>query len=290
MTRLWLDTDIGSDVDDAVALLCALRHPEIRLVGVSTVFRRVDLRAWIVEEMLRRAGASGVPVMPGAMGTFDGAYGPGEEKPAQAEGAPPMEALSPEQDGERIEAIARAMGAIPGEFHLLTIGPLTNLGHLVVKHPEVRGKWQSVTCMAGHLERPEYNVQCDVRGAAEAFRKLGPRVVGFEACDDVLPRAEVEEALDPSDPASAFLLECYRLYRGQPGWHKDPETAPMTLFDAITLLSLIREEWYDFQDLRVMVEKDGRLRLTDDGAAVRYAATSDWGKIKPVIVGLLRGG
>ena len=35
--RLWIDTDVGTNPDDAVALLCALAHPEVDLVGVSTV-------------------------------------------------------------------------------------------------------------------------------------------------------------------------------------------------------------------------------------------------------------
>ncbi len=34
--RLWVDTDVGTNPDDAVALLCARRHPDVLLVGVST--------------------------------------------------------------------------------------------------------------------------------------------------------------------------------------------------------------------------------------------------------------
>ena len=34
--RLWIDTDIGDNPDDAVALLCAAAHPDVELVGVST--------------------------------------------------------------------------------------------------------------------------------------------------------------------------------------------------------------------------------------------------------------
>ena len=51
----------------------------------------------------------------------------------------------------------------------------------------------------------------------------------------------------------------------------------------------VRADLFPFQDLRLFVEKDGRLRLTDDGAPVKYAASSDWGAIKPIITGLLRG-
>ena len=36
--KIWLDTDIGGDIDDALALLLAMASKEVELVGVSTVF------------------------------------------------------------------------------------------------------------------------------------------------------------------------------------------------------------------------------------------------------------
>ena len=46
-SKVWLDTDIGSDVDDAVALTLALLSPEIELIGISTVYGDVSLRSRI---------------------------------------------------------------------------------------------------------------------------------------------------------------------------------------------------------------------------------------------------
>jgi len=34
---LWIDTDIGSDIDDAVCVFSAIHHPRVELLGVSTV-------------------------------------------------------------------------------------------------------------------------------------------------------------------------------------------------------------------------------------------------------------
>jgi inosine-uridine nucleoside N-ribohydrolase len=45
--RLWIDTDVGTNPDDAVALLCAAAHPDVELVGVSTVDGDTDWRAEI---------------------------------------------------------------------------------------------------------------------------------------------------------------------------------------------------------------------------------------------------
>ena len=51
---VWLDTDIGGDVDEAAALLCTIRHPAIHLIGVCTVLNRVEINTWIAREMLDR--------------------------------------------------------------------------------------------------------------------------------------------------------------------------------------------------------------------------------------------
>jgi inosine-uridine nucleoside N-ribohydrolase len=291
MLRIWLDTDIGSDVDDAVALLCALRHPAVELIGVSTVWRRVDIRAWLAREMLARAGADGVHVLPGAMAPLSAAEHGEEEMPSHGRLAPPMRPPDPSGDDSRIETIAQTMVSAAEPFHLVAVGPLTNVARLLDHHPGITGQWQAVTCMAGRLEGdPEYNVACDPGAAGAVLHGLEPRFVGIEACSDTLSRKETEEVLDASEPASAFLLECYREYRAHPGWHGDPESAPLTLFDPISLLSLVQPEAFDFQSLRLRVERDGRLCLTDDGSPVAYAARSDWGALKPSITELLRGG
>jgi purine nucleosidase len=52
MTRLWIDTDIGDDPDDTVALWCAARIQGAELVGVSTVDGDVDRRAALVRVLL----------------------------------------------------------------------------------------------------------------------------------------------------------------------------------------------------------------------------------------------
>ena len=60
-----MDTDLGTDVDDALALAYALRHPDIELVGISTVFGDVALRTRMVEALLEIAGVREIPVVTG---------------------------------------------------------------------------------------------------------------------------------------------------------------------------------------------------------------------------------
>ena len=47
-----LDTDIGSDIDDAMALLLCLRRQDFPLVAITTVYNCVELRARIAKKML----------------------------------------------------------------------------------------------------------------------------------------------------------------------------------------------------------------------------------------------
>ncbi len=290
--NIWLDTDIGSDVDDAVALLCMLRHPEARLVGISTVMHRVEINAWLCEEMLRRARRAGIPVLSGSavpLGGDPAAEDASDWAPSHAALVPPLPRLSARDDARRVAAIAEAMAVVTEPYHLLTIGPLTNIGRLLSDHPEVAYRWLSVTCMGGRLEDgAEYNVQCDAVAARVVVDRTAPTMVGLEASTYTLTREETESALDPAVPASAFLLDCYREYRGNADWLEGKNKAPLTLYDAITFIAMVRPELFTFQQVNVLVEQDGRLRLTDDGSPVRYATQCDWERTKATILCLMR--
>ncbi len=298
MLNVWVDTDIGDDIDDVVALWVAARHPQLRLVGVSTVYGPVMARAWLAGELLRRLGSK-APVLPGAAMPLQGSE-PSLQANSYLRLVPPeIFSAPPGEDAAGISLVASAMLALPEPFHLVTIGAMSNAARLTRDHPGVRKRWLSVTCMAGRLEEdPEYNVWCDHEAAAIVFRESAPRVVGLEASSHTLPRTEVEVLVSPTDPASvprgvlsgaqrgsgAFLLDCYREYREYRAHHENP---PLTLYDPITVLSLAHPEAFDFQSLRVLVEGEGRLRLTDDGYQVQYALSSDWPRLKPVVADLL---
>ncbi len=72
MIPIILDTDIGGDVDDALALAFALNCPEISLAGVTTVNTDPARRARIAGKMLDVYGRCDVPVAPGSKAMFDG--------------------------------------------------------------------------------------------------------------------------------------------------------------------------------------------------------------------------
>src|SRR4051812_44316862 len=63
--RVWIDTDIGDDPDDAVALTLAVRHPAVDLAGISTVYGDVEDRARQARALLDALGRPDVAVHPG---------------------------------------------------------------------------------------------------------------------------------------------------------------------------------------------------------------------------------
>ena len=60
-----IDTDLGDDIDDAFALCLAMRSPEIRVLGVTTVFRCAKYRAKMAKALLCAGGFSEIPVYAG---------------------------------------------------------------------------------------------------------------------------------------------------------------------------------------------------------------------------------
>ena len=61
--RVILDTDIGTDVDDLMALGLILGSPDIDLVGVTTVYGDTRLRAQLTTRVLQAAGRTERPII-----------------------------------------------------------------------------------------------------------------------------------------------------------------------------------------------------------------------------------
>ena len=54
--KVFLDTDIGTDIDDAVCLAYHLLHPDCDLLGITTVTGEAEKRAMLASAICRRAG------------------------------------------------------------------------------------------------------------------------------------------------------------------------------------------------------------------------------------------
>src|SRR3954447_11669552 len=67
-----LDTDIGTDVDDLLALALLVGAPEVQLIGVTTVYGDTVLRARMTRLVLDQMERRAVPIGIGARETLTG--------------------------------------------------------------------------------------------------------------------------------------------------------------------------------------------------------------------------
>ena len=166
MTKVLLDTDIGTDVDDAVALAYLLSHPDCELLGITTVTGESLKRASLASVLCQAAGRE-IPIYPGAELPMRGE----QRQPIAQQAAVlprwPHETRFPMNGA--VGFLADTIRSFPGEVTLLTIGPLTNAGLLFSQHPDVAGLLAGFVMMGGNFDetgpeaqRIEWNVAGDL--------------------------------------------------------------------------------------------------------------------------------
>ena len=173
-TKVLLDTDPGSDIDDALAISYLLKKPECELLGVTTVTGPVDKRASIVEILCHAAGRNDVPIHCGRSDVL--AYGPGQ--PAcphydSVSGTPHRTTWEPDS---AVDFLRRTIRAHPGEVTLLSVGPLSNVALLFAIDPEIPRLLKDFVSMAGVFDlKVDYEWNCGCDPVATAIVARTPR-------------------------------------------------------------------------------------------------------------------
>ena len=165
-TKVLLDTDIGSDIDDAVCLAYLLAQPECDLLGITTVSGEPVKRAMLASALCKVAGKE-VPIYPGCENPFLVT-----QLQPQAPQAAALERWAHETrfpSGEAVEFLRQTIRKNPGEVVLLTIGPLTNIGLLFAQDPEIPRLLKGLVLMCG-----VYTDRIDMQGQAEWNARLDP--------------------------------------------------------------------------------------------------------------------
>ena len=179
---LLLDTDIGSDIDDAVALAYLLRQPRCELLGITTVSGEPDKRAALADAVLRASGHSDVPVHVGLGAPLLAAPLQVRADHAEALAGVPHRTFGPENTA--VDFLRETIRRRPGEITLLAVGPLTNLGVLFALDPELPALLKQLVLMGGVYygrgydgSNAEWNIRNDPHAAAIVFRAPVPRLV-----------------------------------------------------------------------------------------------------------------
>ena len=214
-----LDTDIGTDIDDAVALAYLLRQPRCELLGITTVTGEADKRAMLADAVCRAAGRDEVPIHVGAQSPLI--------VPTKQPHAAQAEALTEQWPHRKfgtaptaVEFLRETIRARPGEITLLTIGPLTNIALLFALDPEIPGLLKQLVMMGGWFfarPAPEWNILNDPHAAQMVFAAPVPSLtaVGIDVTGQcTLPadecRRRFTEVGGPLAPVAAMAEVWFR--------------------------------------------------------------------------------
>ena len=277
MPRAFLiDTDTASD--DAVALIMALRAPDVHVVAITTVAGNVDVQQ-SARNALYTAELCGidVPVYAGADkplqrvyenatwfhgrdGLGDHGYPPPHKSPGKLHAA---------------DAIIEAIESNPG-LVLVTLAPLTNVALALSKRPDIADKVSRCVVMGGApccegnvTPAAEYNIWVDPEAARIVLRSdLPVELVGWQTSrgDAVLNEAEIARILGFNHPLGQFAIECNsharHAYKVQTG--EDGISLPDPVAMSIALDPAVGTQWSDhFVDVETKSELTRGMTVVD---------------------------
>lgn len=276
LQRIIIDTDIGSDIDDAMALALAMRSPEIQLEGVTTVYGDVDLRAKMAKKMLQLGKREDVRVYAGINNPL---LNNREIWMAGHEGIGLLtdEDVIEYDDQHAVDFIIETVMNNPGEITLVTIGPLTNIAASIVREPKVAENVKEIIMMGGvtrfgemgpEMRLVEHNIVCDPEAASVVFRSGAPIVmVGLDVTLKVIiteeERRKLHETGDPMNMALSRMMKRWFEYNNEQHTY---------MHDPLTVALVLDRSLVKTKKMKVQVEYDHRPRtgqtlatLAEDG-------------------------
>jgi inosine-uridine nucleoside N-ribohydrolase len=220
--RIILDTDPG--IDDAMAVLLALRSPELKVEAVTTVAGNVpvELGAENARKLVELAGRPDVIVAKGAarplqrtLITAEAIHGEnglgGVVLPAPKIGLDRRHA---------VQVIHDVIDANPGHITLVPVGPLTNVAMAFLEYPDLPAKTREIILMGGTVgagnatPAAEANIHQDAEAATIVFESGVPiLMVDLTACAQaLLTRNEASRLRGSADPAARFVAAISESY------------------------------------------------------------------------------
>lgn len=286
--KVILDTDIGTDVDDAIALTFGVKSPEIELLAVTTASGDAPFRAKIAKKMLRLLGREDVPVAAGVSSPLlqqdkettlghegQGILEPGEEVPGIS-------------SKHAVDLMRALVGASEEKVTVICIGAVSNLALLLILAPELKPNIEEIVLMGGAL-RPvmvggaqipshyETNFNNDPHAAGVVLRSGAPiRVVPAEVTfKAILHKESVERIRAKGSPAMTSLAVMCDIFHGfiAPFYEElgvdDAIVADMSvlLHDPLAFSAIINPGFLTFEKARInlVTGDDGKLYTVPHG-------------------------
>jgi inosine-uridine nucleoside N-ribohydrolase len=266
-SRVIIDTDPG--VDDALALLLAMRSPELKIEAITPVAGNVPLDLTLPNalRMVEIAGRTDIPVAAGARAPLmrrlvTATYAHGENGLG---GAVFPEPTTKPVAAPAAEIIRQIVREYPGEVTLITIGPLTNIATALNSDPELASMVRALVMMGGSLSggnitpAAEFNVYVDPEAARIVFQSGIPiTMVGLDVTrrtsltDDHV--RTLEAAQNPVSQAAAKIGRNAINHNRERGFLAGPN-----MHDSLAIAGFVDPAILKLQDYYVDVETTGEL-------------------------------
>ena len=220
--NVLIDTDIGDDIDDALALALALCSPEIELLGVTTVFGDTQKRAYLAAHILEVFRHTEIPVAAGQQMPLLFRHRPsGVPQAAILDPCIPKNMLSPFSAPELIIHTALEHH---GNITLFCLGPLTNIATALMIEQRLFLAIKTIVMIGGTsgFPLPEWNMRSDAQAAKIVLASGIPiTLLGWNVtmrCQ--LHESDMEKLLYQNSPQTRLLSQLLAVWqRHRPRWH-----------------------------------------------------------------------
>ena len=238
MHKVILDTDIGTDVDDALALAVLLGSKEVNLIGITTVYGDAQLRSTIAMHLCSLLNRS-VP-------TFIGESKPMSGREVWMSGSEgknfkDLDSFTP-QTTSAYDFLVETVVAQPKSVDVIAIGPLTNIARAIQADLGFVEKVKRVWIMGGDFtqSKVEHNFKCDIDAARVVMEsKIPISILDLPSSQKTIIRMEEIEQIR-SAPVFGTLL-----YSEIMSWIQ-PRNQDWTIpHDPVAVLSLLTPEFFE---------------------------------------------
>src|ERR1700751_866078 len=147
MRPVIFDTDIGTDVDDILALTVLAKSPELNLIGVTTVYGDTPLRARITKVTCDLIQRPDIDILVGEKETLTRRQvsWAGHE----GYGVPDLDQAQVSDNPGAVDYLLEKANRFPGELQTLATGPLSNIASAIKKDAVTFSKINHLYLMGG---------------------------------------------------------------------------------------------------------------------------------------------
>lgn len=273
MTRIIIDTDIGDDVDDVLALAFALSCPQLDVRAITTVTPGSDRRAGIVKHLLHTMEHTHIPVASGielpmrALSAEEQAWMMSESKLNYA-AAVPNSRVDHTPYEHSASLIIRTVEQHAGEIGIVAIGPLSNVALALRHKPAIAAKISWIAFMGGevHIPRRENNIAWDPEAAEVILTSGIPLFMGSWSVTRqfALSPVDCERIAQAGTALGDFLDDCIKYW-----WPYKGDKAGPVMYDMAPLVWAIDPSCFETKTLCIRAETTGTrtrgMTLISDG-------------------------